>query len=40
MHKKDSTFKMNLKVWYYFNFFETQFKIQDFTIRQSTIEIN
>ena len=36
MHKKDSTFKMNLKVQYYWNFFEIQFKIQDLRLYYST----
>ena len=36
MHKKDSTFKMNLKVYYYCNLFEIQFKIQDLRLYYST----
>ena len=35
MHKKDSTFKMNLKFWYNCNFFESQFKIQDLRLYYS-----
>ena len=39
MHKKDSTFKMNLKVQYYCNFFEIQFKIQDLRHYYSTADL-
>ena len=39
MHKKDSTFKMNLKFQYYFHFFEIQFKIQDLRLYYSTTHL-
>ena len=39
MHKKDSTFKMNLKFYYYFHFFEIQFKIQDLRLYYSTAHL-
>ena len=38
MHKKDSTFEMNLKVQYYCNFLEIQFKIQDLRLYYSTAD--